>query len=301
MLPVPIVGHTSKDTMNEEEDHGCIVFSSQNGSIDIDDLSIVSCLTESSLDLYNAKKRTRTDSFQFNPDILERCTNCVCADLFVPRRLRVLSPIPIPFMSSPSDPQCAQECDRGFKKQRKQFCQSNLGTCLAFMNGTVDHDLEGLNVMWPETDRNAMKRSTSFKEGLDDQVGLCQDLMTHPLPVELIYREHQPLNANRKQTMGKVPNPLEPEPIPAVIKIVQSPPDLVVHIDTDNMSELGLDDQEESAGKIMPSFPALRHTAESHIDDKGLKKIMDIIPSTISPLPSIITTVPAVLITPSVD
>eukprot|EP00979_Chaetoceros_neogracilis_P010152 scaffold2393_cov288-Chaetoceros_neogracile.AAC.2 len=314
MMSVPIVQpitHTTK-TMKAEEDHGFIVFSRQNGSDNLDDLSTVSCLTESSLDIHNAKKRTRTNSFQFTPNISEQCINCACAcaDPFASSRMRVLSPIPIPFMNSPEKQPCAQECN-GRPKSRRKLCHDQSGATLAMMNNTTSHALGEPNGIQSNIDGIVLKRSPSIEKGMKFQENLCQEIMTHSLPIGLVYREHQALTAQHNrtelsnvllnQTMLKVPNPLEPEPIPVVIQIITTPPVLAVHADTDDISELGIDDQDESPAIGIPSFPALGQTVESHIDDQCVKNILDMIPSTISPPPPNQITVGAVLVTPSVD
>ena len=314
IMPVAIDDQTTKDNiaMQEQEDHGYIVFRRQNYPSDDDDdlLSTVSDLTVSTLDRYNAlaMKRARSNAFQCNLKHAAHCRTCGC-DPSTARCLQVPAPIPIPFFRNPEQVDCVQSLKR---KRDEALSDTLLENRLAFLKSSNDllHS--------PCASGRSMKRSCKVKGDLGFQeVGvLGQELMTQELSVEIIYMEHQALTAIHKRpeyssldlvpkqsdclpfpafpVMLKVPNPLEPETIaiPAVIQVCMSPPGLAALSDSDDVSELGLDDQVGSPFEHLSIQPV-----EAGVDDQCVEKILDIIPSTLPPQPRSI----AVLVTPSID
>lgn len=304
IMSVPIDDHTIKDNMQQQEDHGYIVFKRQNYPFDDDDLlSTVSELTVSTHDRYNAVQRARSNAFQSNPKHVAQCRTCGCMDPSTARCLQVPAPIPIPFFRNPEE-----DCDRSLKRRRDEaFSENLLENRLAFLKSS-DYMLH------PSASGQCMKRSCTAQGDLGYQGGgLGPELMTQELSVELIYMEHQALTAALYQrseysnlvrnqsdyspfpalpAMLKVPNPLEPESIPAVIQVCLSPLGLATQSDSDDVSVLDFDDKGASPFEHLSIQPV-----EAGIDDQFVEKILDIIPSTLPSQPRSI----AVLVTPSID
>lgn len=303
-MPVPIDDHRIKDNMQEQEDHGYIVFRRQNYPLDDDDLlSTVSELTVSTHDRYNAVKRARSNAFQSNPIDVTQCRTFGCMDPLTARCLQVPAPIPNPVFRNPE-----VDCDKNLKRRRDEaFSENLLENRLSFLKSSND-------LLDPNASGHCMKRSCTVQGDLGFQGGaLGQELMTQELSVELIYMEHQALTAAlyqrseysnlvRKESdygpftalpaMLKVPNPLEPETIPAVIQVCLSPLGLATQSDSDDVSVLDFDALEARPLERISIQPV-----ETGIDDQCVEKILDIIPSSLPPQPRSI----AVLVTPSID
>jgi len=303
IMPVPIDDHRIKDNMQEQEDHGYIVFRRQNYPLDDDDLlSTVSELTVSTRDRYNAVKRARSNVFQSDPIDVTQCRTFGCMDPLTARCLQVPAPIPNPVFRNPE-----VDCDKNLKRRRDEaFSENLLENRLAFLKSS-DYMLH------PSASGQCMKRSCTVQGDLGFQGGvLGPELMTQELSVELIYMEHQALTAAlyqrseysnlvRKESalpalpaMLKVPNPLEPETIPAVIQVCLSPLGLATQSDSDgdDVSVLAFD-----ALEARPLEHIFIQPVETGIDDQCVEKILDIIPSSLPPQPRSI----AVLVTPSID
>ena len=308
IMPVPIDDHRIKDNMQEQEDHGYIVFRRQNYPLDDDDLlSTVSELTVSTHDRYNAVKRARSNVSQSDPIDVTQCRTFGCMDPLTARCLQVRAPIPNPVFRNPE-----VDCDKNLKRRRDEaFSENLLENRLSFLKSSND-------LLDPNASGHCMKRSCTVQGDLGFQAGVLgpvgPELMTQELSVELIYMEHQALTAAalyqrsrysnlfRKQSdhgsftalpaMLKVPNPLEPETIPAVIQVCLSPLGLATQSDSDDVSILDFDALEARPLEHISIQPV-----EAGINDQRVHKILNIIPSTLPPQPRSI----AVLVTPSID